>query len=419
MRKSIFNLLMTGALLAGLTVPVQADGEKYQADEIKSIQDGIVSWEKDQMGIDGKNILDGEVLEGAGSSASDWLAFTMSRMEQPDNQSGYLSALQKQIETLYEDDITKTVEEQHLNPTDFYRAILTVNACGGDALSFGTDKENNEINLVEDGIFDCVFENQDPGVQGANGYIWALLALDSKDYEEPEDAVWTRDKLVDAILEKEQEDGGFSLSTDGDSDVDITAMALTALASYKDEEKVSSAIENGFSWLSSQQAEDGAMPSMGAESVESTDWTLIAVCSNDINPLEDARFLKEENSLLDGILQFRTEDGGIAHSLAENENAPDAMAGYQTLYALESYRRYQQGENTLFDLSDAPETKISAPEETTSNKMGQMAGILIALAVIILIVIVVIVIRNGHNNKKQKAEKLKKVQEAEEQDDWN
>lgn len=47
-----------------------------------------------------------------------------------------------------------------------------------------------------------MFENQDPGVQGANGYIWALLALDSKDYEEPEDAVWNREKLVDAILEK-------------------------------------------------------------------------------------------------------------------------------------------------------------------------------------------------------------------------
>ena len=70
---------------------------------------------------------------------------------------------------------------------------MTINACGGDALAFGTDKDKKEINLVENGIFDCVFENQDPGVQGANGYIWALLALDSKDYEEPEDAVWNRE----------------------------------------------------------------------------------------------------------------------------------------------------------------------------------------------------------------------------------
>ena len=139
MKKSMFTLLMTGVLLVGVSVPTQAAGEKYQADEIKSIQDGIVSWEKDQMGIDGKNLLDGVVLESAGTSAGDWLAFTVSRMEQPDNQSGYLSALQEQIETLYQDDITKTVEEQHMNPTDFYRAILTVNACGGDALAFGTD----------------------------------------------------------------------------------------------------------------------------------------------------------------------------------------------------------------------------------------------------------------------------------------
>ena len=148
MKKSMFTLLMTGVLFVGGAVPVQADSEKYQVDEIKSIQDGIVSWEKDQMGIDGKNLLDGVVLESAGTSAGDWLAFTVSRMEQPDNQNGYLSALQEQIETLYEDDITKTVEEQHMNPTDFYREILTINACGGDALAFGTDKDKKEQLLL-------------------------------------------------------------------------------------------------------------------------------------------------------------------------------------------------------------------------------------------------------------------------------
>ena len=49
MKKSMFTLLMTGVLFVGGAVPVQADSEKYQVDEIKSIQDGIVSWEKDQM----------------------------------------------------------------------------------------------------------------------------------------------------------------------------------------------------------------------------------------------------------------------------------------------------------------------------------------------------------------------------------
>ena len=416
MKKSVLSLILTGVLLIGGAVPAQADGEKYQSDEIKSIQEGIISWEKEQMGIDGKNLLDGVVLEGAGTSGSDWLAFSISRMKQPDNQSEYLEAMQKQVETLYQDDIKKTIEEQHINPTDFYRAILTINACGGDATSFGTDKEKKTINLVEDGVFNSVFE--DLGVQGANGYIWALLSVDSKNYEEPEKAEWTREKLVDAILEKEQDDGGFSLSSDGDSDVDITAMALTALAPYKEETDVKEAIENGFSWLSEQQMTDGAMPSMGTENVESTDWTLIAVCSNDINPLEDARFIKENNSLLDGIFQFRTEDGGIAHSLAENENAADAMAGYQTLYALESYRRYQQGETKLFDLSDAESVEKRVPEEENS-KTGNFAMILIAIVVVLVILVAVICGRNSKKKKKEKTQKLKKVQEAEEKDDWD
>ncbi len=74
---------------------------------------------------------------------------------------------------------------------------------------------------------------------------------------------------------------------------------------------------------------------------------------------------------------------------------------------LESYKRYQQGENTLFDLTDAQSVDNSAPQQETS-KLGQMAGILIALAVLILIVVVVLVIRNSHNNKKQKRSKIKK-----------
>ena len=36
MKKSMFTLLMTGVLFVGGAVPVQADSEKYQVDEIHS-----------------------------------------------------------------------------------------------------------------------------------------------------------------------------------------------------------------------------------------------------------------------------------------------------------------------------------------------------------------------------------------------
>ena len=40
MKKSMFTLLMTGVLFVGGAVPVQADSEKYQVDEIKELFPG-------------------------------------------------------------------------------------------------------------------------------------------------------------------------------------------------------------------------------------------------------------------------------------------------------------------------------------------------------------------------------------------
>ena len=73
--------------------------------------------------------------------------------------------------------------------------------------------------------------------QGLNGPIWALIALDSGNYEIPQissgktTAQVSREKLLSYILSSELTDGGFNL-TKSDSqgaDPDVTAMALQAL----------------------------------------------------------------------------------------------------------------------------------------------------------------------------------------------
>ena len=57
-----------------------------QAQEIRQIQDNIVSW---KAGTEGeKQLLAGELLDGAGSPGSDWYAFTIARMgEEKENQA--------------------------------------------------------------------------------------------------------------------------------------------------------------------------------------------------------------------------------------------------------------------------------------------------------------------------------------------
>ncbi|MFQ8761741.1 MAG: hypothetical protein ACLSAF_22050 [Intestinimonas sp.] len=94
--------------------------------------------------------------------------------------------------------------------------------------------------------------------QGLNGPIWALIALDSKDYpmpENPEAATQaTRQMYIDRILDCQLPDGGWSLfggtaaasSGDGVSDPDITGMALQALAKYQDQAAVAKATEEAL-----------------------------------------------------------------------------------------------------------------------------------------------------------------------------
>ena len=88
--------------------------------------------------------------------------------------------------------------------------------------------------------------------QGVNGTIYALLALDSKNYEIPklteEDLgkgleQTTREKLIQQILDKQLSDGGWALSGTK-SDADMTAMAIQALAPYYEKNsEVKTAVE--------------------------------------------------------------------------------------------------------------------------------------------------------------------------------
>ena len=77
--------------------------------------------------------------------------------------------------------------------------------------------------------------------QGLNGPIFALIALNTHNYEIVKDdnasVQTTRDMLVDYILDKEISTGGWALSG-SKADPDMTAMALQALAPYKNDEKV-------------------------------------------------------------------------------------------------------------------------------------------------------------------------------------
>ena len=96
--------------------------------------------------------------------------------------------------------------------------------------------------------------------QGINGPIWALIALDSGNYDIPDNPdakiKATREAYLEYILSKQTKSGGWSLSGEG-VEADITGMALCALSRYRNNEKVNEAIEKGVAVLSEIQTESG------------------------------------------------------------------------------------------------------------------------------------------------------------------
>lgn len=193
-----------------------------------------MSWKSSSEGE--KELLTGELRDQAGSAGSDWFAFDVARMGSAteEQRAAYLARLQDAVEAVY---ANKEDSMMRLRISDIHRMALTVIACGGDPENFGTDPDGNPINLIHDTVWNSNSCWGDPGDQGINGYIWALLTIDAKNYQEPEGAEWTREKLISELLSRQLADGGFGLIKTDPSDVDLTSMVLTALAPYRGQDK--------------------------------------------------------------------------------------------------------------------------------------------------------------------------------------
>ena len=190
-------------------------------------------------------------------------------------------------------------------------------------------------------------------IQGLNGPIWALIALDCHGYDIPQCAEGgeqtTRAGLVAEILTSQCSDGGWTLAGDT-ADVDMSAMALTALAAYKEDDEVKAAVDAALVYLSDAQQEDGGFISWGEPNSESCSQVIVALTALGIDPTSDERFIKEGGTVLDALCAFACEGGGFRHSSDQAE--PDGMATEQGFYALAAYDRFRQGKTRLFDMTD-------------------------------------------------------------------
>lgn len=236
------------------------------------------------------------------------------------------------------------VDPESRNPTvtDNERIILALTAIGKDPANVGGENllkalQNKDIMQVTD------TSNTD-----INGLVMGLLALNSRNYTS--DTSW----LVQAVLAQQNEDGSWRASADTKpvGDVDMTAMALQALAPYyKDggNETVNTAVKKALNWLSGKYRS-------GYDSSESCAQVVIALSALNLDANTDARFTKTVEgktlSVLGNLLQYRVaENGGFKHQFADK--AVNEMATEQALCAMAAYARFTEKANALYDMTDA------------------------------------------------------------------
>ncbi len=303
---------------------------------------------------------------GVGSTGGEWIVIGLAR-------SG------RQVPDGYYDAVLQFVKEEINDKEQLHRVKSTENARIILALTaLGMDVTNVDGHNLLRGLTDMDYVTK----QGINGPVLALIAFDSADYEIPAapegtDQV-TREKLIEYILSRQLEDGGWAL-VGSTADSDITGMTIQSLARYCDDEhpKVKAAVEAAVVCLSRIQKADGGF-SGGTGNAESCAQVIVALTALGIDPDRDARFIKNGYSALDGLLAFAVDGGGFKHIANSNING---MATEQGYLALVAYHRFVNGKTSLYDMSDADGGTESPQTGYNSNVVLWFTVSLLSLAV--------------------------------------
>lgn len=253
--------------------------------------------------------------------------------------------------------------------TDSERVALALAALGEDITSF------DGVNLVN------VICSNDGLTASANNLVYALIAFDEAGVSDEamlaSGSSWTRVKLVSQLIAFQNADGGFAIEAGGSSNVDMTAMALQALAPYVEggedaavtasdaQPSASASVEAALSFLKSQM---NGLCDFG--SVESNAQVLLALVALGKDPANTKNgFAKGANSLVTAIAAYELGDGkGYAHVMGSDGKPgnANALATVQALRALSAYKTAGSGVSW---------TKIGGVQAGTAKPSGPVAPV--------------------------------------------
>ena len=327
---------MIALLLCIGMFPMRAAGEMHTVDEVQGLIDGIVAYKLQTAGAGSvQDWINGPLTGGAGTTA-EWyiIGITQSRGE---DVSAYRNALERYLE-----------ENAVSSATSREKYALALIAAGGTS-PYITETLDNSI-----------------GQQGIMSWIYGLHILNNGYTCES----YTADQVADMLLTLQYPDGGWALFGDY-GDIDVTAMTLQALAPFVPYRgDVQAAADRGIAFLAERQQEGGGYKSFGTANAESTAQVLCALSALGIDCNTDPRFIKEDHTILDGLLQYRLEDGSFSHLAGDGFNETATVQAY---YSLIAYQRMCSGRSPLLVLdrrqpiaqpvTDPPQTEAITTEQ--------------------------------------------------------
>ncbi len=268
----------------------------------------------------------------------EWILYTLLRSGETVSQAQINSYYYSAVEEIKKWDGSE-------KPTDIERTALALSVLGKDI----TDIEG--VNLAS------MIYNSTRLDKGSNEFIYALLALDAQKTEIPAGAEWTRERMIQKLLSYQNENGGFGLTDNKTTSVDVTAMALQALAGYeKTNEDVKAAVLKGICYLQNVQTTD-----CGFGSAEATAQVLLALSVLNRDALDTKEgFCNSNQNIITNLNQYYVkEPSGFSHELGKK--TPDSMATIQVLQAYTAYKRYKVGNRSYWDLTDMKNKNLVKP----------------------------------------------------------
>ncbi len=176
--------------------------------------------------------------------------------------------------------------------TDYDRGIMMLTALGVDCTKL--DEYNNGNKIIHSSgvdISDLVAQLYNyPENDTINGPAFWLIAMDMGNYTIPKDAKYTRESMLNTLLNHTYGTDGFGL--------DMVGMIMQSLYPYRNEPAVQAKLQEGLQIILGEKAADGVRGmednytfySTGSYNSEVVAQVICALCSMGIDPATDPRF---------------------------------------------------------------------------------------------------------------------------------